>query len=416
MSLREVAQEGAYSVLIAPQTDLNTEGSSWEVIEAAVFVAEPVSTQAAGTMRGVAQYGGRRGPLAGRTWHNITLKGPVKGQLTAYALASDTPIARGLSRVLDFIGTGVNLAYQLNGVGPDSPAADRVVVLTTAAGKYGCLLASTPNGGSATKLGFIKDLTGAGPYDCTVLNDMLTQPAANEERLPTRNIYPSAAALTNVALTIRCVFDHASQDYRWIGWVPTGATRLVVEDDTLMWEIPGIAYGGTNHDEAGGGLQALTGHLPMAPVVEASYHILQTAAGTDYGPVGIRDVALSLDFGDPIRFGGPKPQGVGEAVTRMPVASATVSIPRVSDFIVGGRDILTAAYEDDAAISICGYHGDTPGALLAWAIRGGKVSERPREAFVDGVLHVTATIVADEWTGDTAATDCGDKPLVISLG
>jgi len=416
MSLREVAQEQAYSVLIAPQTDLNTEGSSWEIIEAAVFVADPVASQASGAMRGVAQYGGRRGPLPGRTWHNLTLKGPVKGQLSGYALSSDTPIARGLSRVLDFIGTGVNLAYQLNGVGPDSPAADRVVVLTTAAGKYGCLLASTPNGGSATKLGFIKDLTGAGPYDATVLNDIQAQPAANEERLPTRNIYPSAAALTNVALTIRCVFDHSSQDYRWIGWVPTGAVRLVVEDDVLMWECPGIAYGGTNHDEAGGGLQALTGHLPMAPVVEASWHLVQTAAGTDYGPCGIRDVVLSIDFGDPIRFAGPKPQGVCEAYTRMPVASATVAIPRVSDFISGSRDILTEAYEDGLGISISGFHGDAPGALLAWTIRGGKVPERPREQFIDGVLHVVATIVADEWTGDTASTDCGDKPFVISLG
>lgn len=413
MSLREVAQDQAYSVLIAPQTDLNVAGSSWEVIEAAVFVAEPVASQASGASRGVSQYGGRAGPLPGRQWYNVTLKGPVKGQLSAYSPASDTPIARGLSRVLDFVGTGVNLAYQSAGISPDSPAADRVVVAATSIPKYGCLLASVDE--STKNLGFVKGITGAGPWDTTLFNDIITQPLSNEERLPTRNIYPSAAALTNVALTIRCVFDHSSQDYRWIGWVPTGQTRLMIEDDVLMWEIPGIAYGGTDHAQAGGGLQAITGHLPMAPAVQSSWHVLQYAGG-DYGPCGIRDVALSIDFGEPIRFAGPKPQGVCEAYTRMPVASATVSVPSASDFGIGPSNILMAAYLADAAISISGFHGNLRGALLAWAIRGGRIMEIPRETLIDGQLHVTATIVASVATGDTASTDAGNKPFVISLG
>lgn len=411
MSLREVAQDQAYSVLIAPQTDLNTAGSSWEVIEAAVFVADPVASQASGASRGVAQYGGRAGPLSGRQWYNITLKGPVKGQLPAYDYTSDTPIARGLSRVLDFIGTGVNLAYQSSGISPDSPAADRVVVAATNIPKYGCLIASA----TTKNLGFVKGITGAGPWDVTLLNDLITQPGSNEARLPTRNIYPSAAELTNVALTIRCVFDHSSQDYRWIGWVPTGQTRLMIEDDVLMWEIPGIAYGGTDHTQAGGGLQSPTGHLPLAPAVQSSWHVLQYA-DNDYGPCGIRDVVLSIDFGEPIRFAGPKPQGVCEAYTRMPVMSATVAVPSAGDFGIGTSNILMGAYLSEAAISISGFHGDLAGALLAWTIRGGRISEIPREVWIDGVLHVTATIVASEWTGDTASTDAGDKPSVISLG
>lgn len=406
MSFREAAQEGAYTIGIAPQTALNTAGSSFEYIECALFTPEPEATQV-DTPRGHEQYGADQAPLPGREHQRITLKGPVTGQPGAYVAASDTPSAYGLSRFLDFLGGSAAIAYQLNGINAND--ADEIS-LVTSTGKYGCLIASI-NGTSAKNLGFVKALSGGGPYACTLFEDMFSQPANGDERLATKTFYPSAAALTNVAYTIRQVFDHANQDRPYVGFVPT-AIVLMVEDDRLMWEVPGIVLSDSDEASAvGGGLQSLTSLLAMAPATEGSRHPLNEVQ------CGTRDVVLRIDFGDPIIIPGPYSQGVYQVVMRRPTITAEVAVPNVSDFeATAGIPDLLAAWRNRTAVTLTGYHGLEAGKLLAWAIRGGRVMNRPRRQFINGIEHTVATVRAGTYTGDSASTDAGNKPFVIAIG
>ena len=424
MSWQEIAEETQYMVALAPQTtDVNTAGSSWEWIECAVFTPENESTQV-DTPRGAETFAAWQSPIPGKTFHRLALKGPVKGQIGAFAFASTTPDLYGLSRFLHFLGGSDALAYQATGVEATGSDGDTIVLKTTSAA-YGGLIAARDTDNGLVNMGFGKSYTGTGPWTWTIRDNMAAVPDDDGGRLATLTQWPARAALTNLAYTVRIVFADVNQDRRYIGFIPH-QMRLMVEDDVLMWEVNGVAYGGEVYDGEEGTLETpLTSLLAMQPATSSTRYMFDggsQAAGTadPTGSCGVRDVVLTIDWGEPLiaRGGslGDYAQGVCDVTMRAPTITCDLAVPTISDYENNSKNALLDAYERKVGISMAAYHGNEAGKLLAWSMASARPTARPQRRFIDGVEHFACTLRAGPYTGDGGPSDGGNKPLDIGVG
>lgn len=424
MSWQEIAEETQYMVALAPQTtDINTAGSSWEWIECAVFTPENESTQV-DTPRGAETFGAWQSPIPGKTFHRLALKGPVKGQIGAFAFASTTPNLYGLSRFLHFLGASNAEPYQAVGIETTGSNGNTVVLKGGDGGMYGCLIAARNTDDGLVNMGFGKSFTGTDPWTWTLRDNMAAVPEDDGGCLATFTQWPARAALTNLAYTIRIVFSHISQDRRYIGFIPH-QMRLLVEDDVLMWEVTGVAYGGENADGGDGGLEALTALLALQPATSSTRYMFDggsQAAGTadPTGSCGVRDVVLTIDWGEPkIARGGSltaTSQGVCDVTMSAPTITCDIAVPTISDYENNSKNALVDAYERRAGISMAAYHGNEAGKLIAWSMPSAHPTARPQRRFIDGVEHFACTLRAEAYTGDGSDNEGGDKPFNIGVG
>jgi hypothetical protein len=349
----------------------------------------------------------------------------VKGQIGAFAFASTTPNLYGLSRFLHFLGGSDALAYQATGVEATGSDGDTIVLKTTN-GEYGGLIAARDTDDGHVNMGFGKSFTGTGPWTWTLRDNMAAVPDDDGGRLATLTQWPARAALTNLAYTVRIVFAHATQDRRYVGFIPH-QMRLMVEDDVLMWEVTGVAYGGENYTESEGGLVALTSLLAMQPATSSTRYMFDggsQAAGTadPTGSCGVRDVVLTIDWGEPhIARGGSltdTSQGVCDVTVKVPTITCDLAVPTISDYENNSKNALVDAYESKTGINIAAYHGNEAGKLLAWSIASARPTARPQRRFIDGVEHFAATMRAGPYTGDadSSASHGGNKPFDIGVG
>lgn len=422
MSWQEIAEETQYMVALAPQTtDINTAGTVYEWIECAVFTPENESTQV-DTPRGAETFGAWQSPIPGKTFHRIALKGPVKGQAGAYDYTSSTPGLHGLSRFLHFLGGSDALAYQA--AGADQAGAANQIILDTVNAAYGGLIAARDTDDGVVNMGFGKSFTGTGPWTWTLRDNMAALNDENAGRLATLTQWPARTALTNLAYTVRIVFADASQDRRYIGLIPH-QMRLMVEDDVLMWEVNGVAYGGEDANQDAGGLVALTSLLAMQPATSSTRYMFDggsQASGTEdpTGSCGVRDVVLTIDWGEPkIARGGSltaTSQGVCDVTMSAPTITCDLAVPTISDYENNSKNALLDAYERKVGINIAAYHGNEAGKLLAWSMASARPTARPQRRFIDGVEHYVATMRAGPYTGDGGSTDGGNKPFNAGVG
>ncbi|MCC6623351.1 MAG: hypothetical protein IT385_18980 [Deltaproteobacteria bacterium] len=424
----DIAEEDQYMVMLAPQTALNTPGTVWEVIECNVFVPQDEQSQV-DTPRGAQIFGAWMPPIPGKTWHRLALKGPVKGQPGGYDFTTDSAALHGLSRFLEFLGGQSAIAYQ--GTGVELTGSDAMtVILKTTSGKMGCLLASRDTVSGEVTHGFITSLAGGGPFTAGLHDDLGVAVTDDAGRLPTLTCYPKRAALTNVAYTVRIVFGSTNQDRRYMNFVPTGVMRLLVEEDVLMWEVPGIALAPETYNGGDGALVALTDLLAMDAHLAASRYVLRSHDsdfGDDLldgtvdpsGSCGIRDVILNIDFRESFKAKGPATGGVCDNVMRAPLITAELAVPTIASYNEDpspAENILLASYKHRRNLSLSAYHGNAAGKLLAWRFPYAHLAGRPRRVFIEGVEHFVGTLRAGPWTGDGTSDDGGNKVLDIGVG
>lgn len=425
-------------VALAPQSALNAEGTPAEFIEAGLVVPTTEATQVT-MQRGAQSYGARTGPIPGRRSTALALKGPVMGQPSDYDPTTDTPGLYGLSRFLHFLGGSAAIATQATCI--ELTASDaNTVILKTSTGKLGCLLAAADSTGKISQ-GFIKALAGGGPYTATMFEDLATQMADDARRLPTLTHYPSRAALTNLAYTVQQRFARGTVGgsiRKYLNFIPT-SMKLLVEDDVLMWEVPGVSFypeePSNDGTDSAYGLQPLEPLLSLDAAVASTRYVVGSNALTDYndgtldpdGTCGARDVVLTIDWGQPFTARGPYLGGVCDVVLHPPTVTVDLAVPSISNFEAGndpltGDDInlLLAAYLNKTTISVSAYHGNTAGKLLSWNVPAARPIGPPQRVMIEGVEHYVGTVVADYWGGDGSSpptlTDAGCKILRIGVG
>lgn len=417
MSWSEVFDEGQFSVLIAAQSDAATPATSgWESVDCDMPQFSPEVAQT-DTRRSRSQRGASTPVLAGREWFRLSIRFPEPGQLAAYDHTSDTPAPQGLMRIiLDAFGGSSALAYQPNGV---DPVDGNTVDLVTSTGKLGCLMAAE-SAGLVAAMGFIKDLSGAGPFAADLFEDMRSEPTHPSNRCPTVTYYPAPAAPTY--WTIRVTGEDASQDHRFATCVLQSASRSY-ENDRAFWDITLVSYGGRIRETSGGIVYPAPVKLHDnilgngRHVVAANVFTTHNDGTVDNGTCNVRNLTLSLEWPHRISYCPTAAQGVGAVMLGSPTVAASFAVPELDDFEDGaGEHFAVAAWRAGSAVSLTCYEGDAPGVLTAWAIRAGTVRGYPSDQFIDGVLHRQVEIHAGVYEGDAASTDAGNKPLVYAIG
>lgn len=431
MSWNEIAEEGQYIVSLAPQSAINTPGSSWEHIECMAFSPENETSQV-DTPRGAQSYGAYEPPIPGVRRRRLALKAPVKGQRGDYDPSSHTPALTGLSRFLHYLGGSEAIATQATGI--ELTASDaNTVILKTSTGKLGCLLAAADSTGAISQ-GFIKALSGSGPYTATLFEDLATQMADDARRLPTLTLFPARSTPTNRAYTVRCIYYVASggDERKYPNFLPT-SMRLLVEDDVLMWEVPGIGY----YPEVLGTTvpPSLTSLLGMDSVAATTRYVVASNVLGDYndggldpsGTCGARDVVLNIEFPPPLLAAGPYPGGVCDIVMRAPIITVDLAVPSISDYLGAAIadtgdtvNLLLSAWANKTPVSFSAYHGNTAGKLLSYNLPSAHPIAEPVRVMLDGVEHYRATLRLGHWAGDGASppddSEAGCKPFRIGVG
>jgi hypothetical protein len=351
----------------------------------------------------------------------LAIKFPWRGQLAAYAHASDTPEPQGLARTLPMWAPDT-IAKQANGV---SPSDGNTITLNTSTGKVGCLVASLDDDDSRVKMGFIKSLSGAGPYTAELFEDLDAQPDNNAERIPTFTWYPDGE-LEHYGCTIRVVGEAPEHDRRFIGFVPETA-KFAVEDDILMCTVEGPCYGGESEPySSGGGLQALTAMLDMDAIrgssryvlgaqVGSSTSIFQVNDGTEdpYGSFDVRNVEWTIMWAHHALMSPAAAQGVAAVTVSSPALDVVLAVPdsdEYAPFVSGTKGpILVRAWQSKTAISMSAYYGRVAGQLLAFNMPAGRLDSKPEPVDIDGVRYWQGTLRSGPWSGDGSSANGGNK-------
>lgn len=419
MAFNEILDEEAYSIGIAPETDINTVGTVWTGIE---FVSCSVSYEAAqvDTKRSRRSRGAATKVLTGKVWPRISLRFPEVGQLAAYAYASDTPDFQAAMKLLDCLGGSSAIAYQASGM---SPTDGNTVSLITTTGKVGCLVGGRESTGLVTAKGFVQSLSGAGPFAATLFEDLPAQPGTTIGRIPTVTKYPSTMAPTSYSL--RICGEHASKEYRFLGCYLTKAKRSYDADWRPYWDVELISYGG-EIDATSGGLLAVTETLTIEPLIArgGSRFVLASNLFTGFndaavdvdGTCDVRNVELNFDIAHQPSLCPTGRQGVKEVRCRQPDIQVSFAVPDISDFHVSSIPFGRTAWEEQGEVSFSCYQGDTPGRINCWNMPRGLIRGYPSPLFIEGGRYLQMTIAAGDYTGDGASTDAGNKVFRWSQG
>lgn len=419
MAWAEVLDEEAFSVAFAPQSDINTVGSSWTWIDCEMpqvtYDAAQTDTKRSRRARGA---GTKK--LTGRVWPRIAVRFPMVGQLSTYAFASDTPALKGANGLLDFFGGSAALAYQTSCI---SPSDGNTITVASSIPKYGCLVAGRESGGAVNAMGFVKGISGSGPWTAELFEDLKAQPGSSIARIPTLTLFPGATAPSPI--TIRVTGENAGQEKRYLGCMLSRATLSFDADWRPYWAVEFTAYGGEVRGSSGG-LQAVTECLVYEPLlsrggarfVVGSNVITSLADGTvdADGTCDLRDLEVSIEFPHYVARMPTGTEGVKEVLMRSPTIMASFSLPDISDFEVGGAHMGEAAWRNITQVSLSAYLGDTAGAIFGLNLPAMNMNGYPERVFVEGVAHRRFNCEAGHWTGDTASTDAGNKPLRLSWG
>lgn len=412
MAWAEVLDEESFSVGFAPQSDINTVGSSWTWIDCEMpqvsYDAAQTDTKRSRRSRGA---GTKR--LTGRVWPRVAIRFPMVGQLAAYAFASDTPGLKGANGLLDFMGGSAGIAYQASGV---TPSDGNTVTLATSTGKLGCLIAAREASGLVAAMGICKSLSGGGPYTAELFEDMAVQPGSGIARIPSFTIFPSSTAPSS--LTIRVTGEHANQEKRYLGCVLSKATMSFDADWRPYWNCELIAYGGEVRGTSGG-LQTVAECLPLEPLVArggarfviGSNVIATLADGTvdADGTCDVRDFELSWEFPHYVARKPTGTEGVKEVIVRSPTQTVAFALPDISDYEVSSAHMGEAAWRNLTELSVSLYMGDTPGQIFSANIPRMIPTAYPEVVMIDGVRHRRFAGEAGAYTADGASTDAGNK-------
>lgn len=424
MAWAEVLLDGEFSVGFAPQaTDINTPGSSWTWIDCEMpqvtFDAAQTDTKRSMRARGAATR-----ILTGRVWPRIAIRFPVVGQLAAYAYASDTPGLKGANALLDFLGGNAALTHQATSI---SPTDGNTITVATSIPKYGCLVAAREASGLVAAMGFVKTITGAGPWTTDLFDDMRAAPGASTARLPSYTFYPGTTQ--PLPLTLRVTGEHSAMERRFIGCMLSKASFTFDSDWRLYCNVEFISYGGempkSELPGSGGGIQSIAECLALEPLVQRGgarwvlgSNVFATLADGTLDPNGspdIRDVTWDWDIPHYVATMPTGRQGVKEVLTRSPTISASFSVPDISDYEVTAGQFAEEAWRNLTDFSLSGYIGDTPGQIFAVNLPRLMPTAYPEVAIVDGARHRKITGRCAAYTGDTAGTDAGNKVARFSV-
>lgn len=430
MSWTEIFSEGRFSVGIASQSDIVTAGASWVWVDCEMpqVTYRPMQLD---TARSSQSRGSRSAPLPGAVLPVLSIKFPVPAQPSDYDLTADTPAPLGLLEpaLAPLTASPATIAYQLNGV---SPSDANTVTLNTSSGSMGALLAFATGGTGAAHTGWISSLTGGGPYTAGLFEDLGVAPTANDERLPTATYYPDTSP-TMQSWTLRVVGESAQQDRRYIGFIPESVT-FAIEDDRLVCTIQGPCYGGEDLSNSSGGLQPLDDIQTLDAVTGAARYTLasQTATASNKvvigedlndgtadpnGSCGLADVSWSIAYKHHAVTAPSQTLGVYDVVIAAVDVTATVAVPVISDYEAASKDnVLTWAWENRSAVSLCCYYGTRAGRLFAQRLPAGKVQAYPERTMINGVEHWKATLRAGHWDGDGSSSGAGQKPYTVAVG
>lgn len=418
MAFSEVFSEGEFSVAFAPQVDAVTPATTgWVWIDCDMPQISPETAQT-DTRRSRSQRGASTPVLAGRRWWRMQLRFPEVGQLSTYDHTSDTPAPQGpMAPLLDAFGGSAALAYQAAGINPND---GNTIELVTSTGKLGCLVAGVESTGDVQAMGFIRQLSGAGPFTAELFEDLKAEPGAAIARIPTKTYYFGTAAQTY--WTFRICGEDVKQDRRYAGGVLQSATRSY-EGEQAFWDVTFVFYAG-EHRLADGGIRDVVNAKIHDNILGNGRHVVASNVFTahddgtaDNGTCNVRNLTLAIEWPHRVSYCPTAPEGVNGVKLGSPTVTASFAVPEISDFEdSNGEQFAAAAWADGTAVSVTCYEGDTPGVITAWGIRAGTVRNLPQTTFVDGVLHRQVELQAGIYSGDAAGTDAGNKPLVYAIG
>lgn len=413
----EALDEENFSVGIGTPADLNSQAESYTFIDCMMpqvsYETEQDDTPRARRSRGAGSH-----RLTGFVRPRVALQWPLKGQLATYNYASDTPGFKGANILLDVFGGSAAIAHQAAGI---EPSDGNTISLVSSTGKLGCLVAGRESSGLVAAMGFIKSLSGTGPYTAQLFEDMKAQPGSGIARIPTLTTFPGTTAAS--PRVIRVCGEHADSERLYLGWYPNKFTFARLGGRWVV-SAEGIAYGGEVVDNGEGGLQPWTDCLMVEPMVSRGGDrvVLGSNIFTDYndgtvdadGTCDLRDLEIEIDIPHYVVPCGPGNEGVLEVGLRSPQMIARFSLPETSDFFNGGKFFADQAWREMLDTSLSLYLGDTPGRGLAINMPRGITRVFPGAVFKDGIRHRPVELEAGYYDGDGADTDAGNKPWRIS--
>lgn len=430
MSWTEIFSEGRFSVGIGKQSDIVTEQTSvvWVDCEMPQVTYRAMQLD---TARSSQSRGSRSAPLPGAVLPVLSIKFPVPAQPSDYDLTTDQPVAQGLleAALLPIGDTNLQVGYAANNV---TPSDANTVTLASETGELGGLFAAATAGTGTARLGWIKSMSGLGPYTATLFEDLAAQPANNDEQLATTTYYVTTSPSLQ-AWTVRVCGEDATQDRRYLGFIPESVT-FAVEDDRLVCTIQGPCYGGEDLSNSSGGLKTLDAIQLLDAVTGSSRYTLASQTSTasnkvvigedlndgtadPNGSCGLAEVSWSIAYKHHAVTAPSQTLGVYDVVIAAVDVTATVAVPAISDYEAAAKDnILTWAWENRAAVSLCCYWGTRAGRIYAQRLPAGHLQGYPERTMINGVEHWKGTLRAGHWSGDGGTTDAGRKPFAAAVG
>lgn len=421
MSWTDILKNTDFSFGWAPEADVNTPGSVWTFVDCET---PQISYEAAqtDTKRSRRALGAGTRRLTGKVWPRITVKLPAFGQLSTYNYTSDTPALTGVNGLLDAWGGSSSVAYQAAGI---NSTDGNTMSLVSSQGKYGCLIAGRESSGVVQAMGFAKTIGSGGPYVTDLFEDLRALPGAAIARLPSLTCYPGSTA--RVSRTLRVCGSSTAMERQFIGCLLKKATLNFAEDWRAYWTLEFISYGGERPRSeltgSGGGLQAITDHLLLEPLIQrggarfvlgSNVFTTLNDATIDGGTCDVRNLELSAEWEHYVATCPTGRQGVGQVVFGSPTINTSFTVPDISDFEVSTEHFAEKAWRDGTEVSMSCYIGDSPGAILAWNMPRGIPTVFPEPEWVDDALHRRISLEAGHYTGDSGSSDAGNKPFRIA--
>ena len=420
MAWTEILDTDDFSFGYAVQSSgLNTAGTSFVWLDALM----PQVTSEVGRVeskRARQSRGAGSRPSVGHVWYTIAVRMKMHGQPDDYDHTTDSPALVGGWKFLEALGGQALVAYAATSL---SAAADAKTLTLSGQAKLGCLLATAGPSGLVNAMGWVKTITGVGPYDHGLQEDVAALPVLGSDRVPTLTLFPGSTQPS--PLTLRVTGGDASQDIRFLGCYLQQLTIAPDQDDVLWGDFTLRCYGGKVEDSSGG-LQTVDGMLALRPmlarggarIVLASNVLTSLSDGTadPSGTCDVRDLQLSWSFKHYVVRCGSGNEGVGDCIVRAPTVRASFSVPKISDFYDGGENIFERAQLEETDLSFSLYLGNTPGRLFAFRMPAGMVMEWPDWTGKDEGIHLPVVLEAGHYAGDGASTDAGNKTSAIALG
>lgn len=420
MALTDYLDIEEFACQYAVQTDgLNTPATTgWVGLDCTFpqITEEPVVVE---QKRAIGARGETTPVIAGRKYYRIAFTCPNHGQLDDYDFTTDSIEIdeNGALHFLGVLGGESVIAYAANNCGP----VDGNTIALSTSGKDGCLIAFGDGVGGLTRgQGFIQD--SATPATTQLFEDMAATrvPVANDERYPTRTLWPGTTQLAPV--TFRLLGPLARHDFRFAG---CHVAKIVPRDDgdNSFLDVELVAYAGFDDTQGEGGLQYPDDHLKLQPLLARGG--ARTVVGKNVitalddgtagsGTCGLEEMTLSLDFPHDIVRCDEGLEGVEEVNVLSPMITGSLFCPGASSFEVDGENIFKTAYRNRTPISITRYLGDRPGAGFCWKVGAANINKCEWTA-VGRKQGYAIDWSAGPYRGDASSNDAGCKPVTIGL-